>query len=93
MNNREFSKWLLSQESILVWITTLAFIAMAFISITREYLGELPWIATLCASVWAAYGVSQVYYYKKAMAENTVGGIKYETVINAPIDFEEEAQG
>lgn len=36
---------------------------------------------------WTAYGVSQAYYYKKAKAENTKGGIKYETVLQ-----EEEPQ-
>jgi hypothetical protein len=93
--NKEFSKWLLIQESVLVWITTIAFIVIAFISIYMGYFGELPWLATLCASIWAAYGVSQAFYYKKAMAENTAGGIKYEMVTqsNKIIEFEEEAQG
>ena len=30
---------------------------------------------------WSAYGVSQMYYYKKSMAENTKDGIKYDTVM------------
>ncbi|MBO7535684.1 MAG: hypothetical protein J6T34_00895 [Bacilli bacterium] len=55
---QEFSKFLLTQESILVWITTLAFIGLAFLSIRYDYTGELPWLAALCATLWGAYGVS-----------------------------------
>ena len=33
---------------------------------------------------WTAYGVSQAFYYKKATAENTKGGIKYESIIDRP---------
>lgn len=73
----EFSKILLIQESILVWITTIAFIVLAFLSIYTGFIGEFTWLAAMCTALWAAYGASQAFYYKKAMAENTEGGIKY----------------
>lgn len=79
---KEFSKTLLIQESVLVWITTLAFIVLAFLSIEHDFSGELPWLATLCGTLWAAYGVSQAFYYNKAKEENTKGGIKYMSVAN-----------
>ena len=79
--NTEFSKKLLRQESILIWITTLSMIALAFICIKNQYFGELPWLAAMVGFPWTAYGVSQACYYKKAMAENTKDGIKYETVM------------
>lgn len=78
---KEFSKSLLIQESILIWITTIAFLILAFICIYCQYFGELPWLTAMVAFPWTAYGVSQAFYYKKAMAENTKGGIKYETVL------------
>lgn len=95
MKKNEFSKFLLIQESILVWITTISFIVLAFISVLTGFFGELTWLAALCTALWAAYGVSQAFYYKKAMAENTRGGIKYEmTVSNTQKDeLEEEAMG
>ena len=86
-NKLEFSKLLLIQESILVWITTLAFIILAFLSITHDFTGELSWLAALCTALWTAYGASQVFYYKKAMAENTKGGIKYQLLTH---DSEED---
>jgi len=30
---------------------------------------------------WTAYAVSQAFYYRKAMKENTKDGIKYDTVM------------
>ena len=82
MKKNEFSKFLLIQESILVWITTISFIVLAFISVLTGFFGELTWLAALCTALWAAYGVSQAFYYKKAMAENTKGGIKYEMTVS-----------
>lgn len=83
MKKTEFSKFLLIQESLLIWIVTIALLILAFVCISREYFGELPWIAAMVGFPWAAYGVSQAYYYKKSMAENTKDGIKYDTVMQS----------
>ena len=56
--NKEFSKWLLIQESALIWITTLALLGLAYLCIIFGYLGTIPWLASLCALPSAAYGVS-----------------------------------
>lgn len=80
---KEFSKKLLVQESILIWIITLTFIALAFICVANGYIGELPWLTTMVAFPWGAYGVSQAAYYHKSTKENTVGGITYETAVNS----------
>lgn len=78
---KEYSKGLLTQESVLIWITSLLYIALAFFCIIQGYTGSLPWITASASLPWAAYGVSQVFYYKKSMLENTKGGIKYDTVM------------
>lgn len=92
----EFSKTLLIQESVLIWIMSLAFLALAYVCIINQYFGELPWLAAMVAFPWTAYGVSQGFYYKKAMAENTKDGIKYESVVaqlqNGQV-FDENAVG
>ena len=88
---QEFSKSLLIQESILIWITTIAFLILAFICICCQYFGELPWLTAMVAFPWTAYGVSQAFYYKKAMAENTKGGITYETALQSH-EFEESEE-
>lgn len=77
----EFSKALLIQESVLIWIHTIAMIALAFICVFQQFFGELPWLAAMVAFPWTAYGISQHAYYKKAEKENTKNGIKYETIM------------
>jgi hypothetical protein len=98
---KEFSKVLLIQESILIWVVTLAFILLAFTCITNQYFGELPWLAAMAAFPWTAYGVSQACYYKKSEKENTRDGIKFESVMaqltndndSPSTDFSENAVG
>lgn len=78
---REYSKTLLIQESVLIWITTILLILLAFYCVYLGFVGDLPWIAAMIGFPWAAYGVSQVWYYKKSTVENSEGGIKYESVL------------
>lgn len=80
-HSQEFSKWLLIQETALIWLVTITFLVLAFICIKNQYFGELPWLTAMAAFPWTAYGVSQAFYYKKATAENTKDGIKYETTM------------
>lgn len=78
---KEFSKLLIIQESVLIWIITIAVLVLAYICIINQYFGELPWVTAMVGLPWAAYGISQGFYYKKAEKENTKGGIKYETTM------------
>lgn len=89
----EFSKLLLLQESVLIWIMTIALLVLAFKCINMEYFGELPWIAAMVGFPWSAYGVSQMYYYKKSLAENTKDGIKYDSVMKSLTNDDEDAMG
>ena len=84
-----FSKWLLVQESLLIWIITIACLILAFISIIRQGYGELPWITAMVGSPWTAYGVSQAFYYRKSMAENTKNGITFESAMGNIPDIPE----
>ena len=74
---KEFSKWLLIQESALIWIITISAIVLAFLSVLNGFLGSLPWISAMIGFPWTAYGVSQACYYRKARAENSKGGLVY----------------
>jgi hypothetical protein len=77
----EFSKKLLIQESILIWIVTIGCLILAYFCIINDSYGDLPWLTAIVGLPWSAYGISQVYYYKKSMAENIKDGIKYDTVM------------
>ena len=86
----EFSKSLLIQESLLIWIHTLGMLVLAFICVFRGSYAELPWLTAMVTMPWAAYGVSQHAYYKKAQAENTEGGIIFENAFSHPYsEFED----
>lgn len=78
----EFSKLLLIQESVLIWLMTIAFVILAFICVFNGYLGTLPWLTAMAGFPWTAYGVSQAFYYHKSKAENTRGGIIYDSAIS-----------
>jgi hypothetical protein len=72
---------LLYQETILIWLVTITFLILAFVCVSMGYGGELPWLTAMSAFPWTAYGVSQAFYYRKSLAENTCGGIKYESIM------------
>lgn len=78
-----FSKVLLIQESILIWLVTLACLVMAFICIFTGSFVELPWITAMVGCPWAAYAITQNAYYKKSMVENSQGGIIYDGLFGA----------
>lgn len=83
---RAFSKTLLIQESVLLWIMTLVFLYLAYLAITKDYTGSLPWLAAMVSFPWAAYSVSAGFYYNKAKAENTQGGITYDSAFSKTVN-------
>ena len=54
----EFSKTLLRQESLLIWITTISTLVLAYICVFKGFFNELPWLTALVGLPWTAYGVS-----------------------------------
>ena len=74
-----FSKLLLLLESAIVLYTTYEGFALAKMAVAAAFAGTLPWIATMVTAAWGAYGTSAACYYAKAKAENTRGGVTYET--------------
>ena len=83
-----FSKLLLVMESAIVLYTTCEGFALAKMAVTADFAGTLPWVAAMVTAAWGAYGTSAACYYGKAKAENTAGGVVYETACRR-IDCEE----
>ena len=79
----QFSKTLLIQESVLIWIITLSYIVLAFVAILTGYAGSLPWLSVIPGLAWGAYAVSQACYYSKSTKENTKDGVVFETALIA----------
>lgn len=74
-----FSKLLLLLESAVVLYTTYQGFALARLAVGAGFTGSLPWIAAMVTAAWGAYGTSAACYYGKSKAENTAGGVVYET--------------
>lgn len=74
----EFSKKLIMDIRALLWIVTLAGIALAFYCIHLGYLGTIPWISALVGLPWSAHGVVCSFYLNMAKSDHSQGGITYE---------------
>ena len=82
----EFSKQLLVLESAMVLFCTWQGFSLAHLAVEQGYAGSLPWVATMVASAWSAYGVSAAFYYNKSKAENTKGGIVHDAAFRQDAD-------
>lgn len=88
----QFSKLLLVQESALIWVVTVAVLVLAFVCVKTGNSSDLPWLTAMVGCPWAAYGVSQAFYYKKSEKENTAGGIVYDSTM-AQYELDEDLRG
>lgn len=76
---KDYSKIILHDVRPLLWIVTIGSILLAFYCVYKDYLGGLPWIASLCGLPWAAYGTISSFYLNMAKSDHSEGGITYET--------------
>ena len=62
-------------------VATLAVLALCGLAIVRQYEGALPYLTTLIGALQAVTGVVLGAYFNKSKAENTKGGIVYDTAL------------
>ena len=60
---------------------TFAVMALCAMAILRNYAGALPYLTTLIGALQAVTGVVLGAYFNKSKAENTKGGIVYDTAL------------
>ena len=60
---------------------TFAVLAFCALAILRDYAGALPYLTTLIGALQAVTGVVLGAYFNKSKAENTKGGIVYDTAL------------
>ena len=63
---------------------TFAVLALCALAILRAYAGALPYLTTLIGALQAVTGVVLGAYFNKSKAENTKGGIVYDTALGVP---------
>ena len=64
-------------------VATLAVLLLCGLAIVRQFDGALPYLTTLIGALQAVTGVVLGAYYNKSKAENTKGGIVYDTAMVA----------
>ena len=62
-------------------VATLAVLALCGLAIVRRFDGALPYLTTLIGALQAVTGVVLGAYFSKSKAENTKGGIVYDTAL------------
>ena len=62
-------------------VATLAVLALCGLAIVRQFQGALPYLTTLIGALQAVTGVVLGAYFNKSKAENTKGGIVYDTAL------------
>lgn len=87
---REFSKQLICDIRVLLWLVTLGGLGLAAACVYLGYLGTLPWITSLVALPWGAHGVVCSFYLNMAKSDHSQGGITYEMAMRKQQQEEEE---
>lgn len=76
-----FSKLLAFAVLFIDYKTTTATLDLCYIAVANNYTGSLPYLTALIAFIQAATATVLSFSLNKSKAENTVGGITYETAI------------
>lgn len=71
-------------------VATLSVLAICGLAIVRQYEGALPYLTTLIGALQAVTGVVLGAYFNKSKAENTKGGIVYDTAMSSSCAGESE---
>lgn len=67
---RDFSKQLICDIRLLLWIVTLGGLGLAAACVYLGYLGSLPWITSLVALPWSAHGVVCSFYLNMSKSDH-----------------------
>ena len=89
-----------TSQTIALWVlkvdaaATFAVLGLCGLSIVRSFEGALPYLTTLIGALQAVTGVVLGAYFNKSKAENTKGGIVYDTALgNTATDSERTYEG
>ena len=59
---KDYSKRLISDIRLLLWVVTLGGIFLAFYCIRKGYVGSLPWLSAMVGLPWTAHGTVCAFY-------------------------------
>lgn len=76
---QEYSKRLVSDIRLLLWVVTVGGLILAAYCIRRGYTGSLPWLSAMVGLPWTAHGVVCSFYINMAKSDHKEGGITFES--------------
>lgn len=76
---QDFSKRLVMDIRVLLWVVTVGALVLAAWCIKRGYTGSLPWLSTMVGLPWTAHGVVCSFYLNMAKSDHKEGGITFES--------------
>ena len=74
----EFSKKLINDIRVLLWVVTVGGLILAAWCIQNGYTGGLPWITSMVSLPWAAHGTICSFYMNMVKSDHKEGGITFE---------------
>ena len=75
---QEFSKRLISDIRLLLWVVTLGGLVLAAYCIRKGYTGSLPWLTAMVGLPWTAHGTVCAFYLNLFKSDHKEGGITFE---------------
>ena len=74
----EFSKRLISDIRLLLWVVTFGGLVLAAYCIRKGYTGSLPWLTAMVGLPWTAHGTVCAFYLNLCKSDHKEGGITFE---------------
>jgi len=75
----DFSKRLISDIRVLLWIVTVGVLALSFLCVIMGHTDDLPWLSVMVGLPWAAHGTVCSFYMNMAKSDHREGGITFES--------------
>ena len=88
---QEFSKKLISDIRLLLWVVTLGGLVLAAYCIRKGYAGSLPWLTAMVGLPWTAHGTVCAFYLNLCKSDHKEGGITFEAARAAGFQSPAEA--
>lgn len=89
----DFSKQLIADIRVLLWVVTIGGLLLAFYCIRKDFTGSLPWISAMVGLPWTAHGVVCSFYLNMSKSDHREGGITFEAAKAANFNVPQEPEG
>ena len=89
----DFSKQLIVDIRVLLWVVTVGGLFLAFYCIRTGYTGSRPWISAMMGLPWTANGTVCAFYLNMAKSDHRSGGITYDAAAAVNFNAPQEPEG